>query len=147
MNRIISSYMTTDHRRCDDAFSALENSILNKHYEGIEEKFAAFREDFLNHFKMEEEVMFPSLEERTGMRGGPTQIMRMEHEQMRHLINQMESDIAQNRYDHFLGLSETFMILVQQHNIKEEQILYSMADNLLSDSEEAVLEAMKNAVA
>ena len=87
--------------------------------------------------------MFPGIEERTGMSGGPTHIMRMEHEQMRHVMAQMGTDIAEGDYDHFLGLSETFMILVQQHNMKEEQILYNMADQILADVEESIVESMK----
>jgi len=147
MPHMISRYMTEDHRRCDEAFSALESSIFKKNFEDIEARFATFRDDFLNHFTMEESVMFPAIEEHAGTTGGPTQVMRMEHEQMRRLMDQMEADIAKGDYDHFLGLAETFMILVQQHNMKEEQILYSMADSLLDDSREAILEAMKNAVA
>ncbi len=34
----------------------------------------------------------------------------------------------------FLDLSETLMVLIQQHNMKEEQILYPMADNAIPDS-------------
>jgi hemerythrin-like domain-containing protein len=77
------------------------------------------------------------------MSGGPTQIMRMEHEQMRHVIAQMEQDTVSGSFDHFLGLAETFMILVQQHNMKEEQILYNMADQILGDIESDVVAKMK----
>jgi len=143
MEHAISRFMTGEHRRCDDTFSALEKMVIEKKSEGLAEAFDAFKKDFLGHFTMEEGVMFPQIEERTGMIGGPTHIMRMEHEQMRHVISQMEGDIASGNFDHFLGLSETFMILVQQHNMKEEQILYSMADQILGDVETKVVEDMK----
>ena len=143
MTRKISTYMTADHRRCDEAFSELEKQVIEKRYDDLDALFGSFKKDFLDHFRMEEEVMFPDIEARTGMQGGPTQIMRMEHEQMRQVISQMEEDIKRGDYDHFLGLSETFMILVQQHNMKEEQILYNMADQVLGDVEEAVVERMK----
>ncbi len=143
MTRKISTYMTIDHRRCDEVFSNLERAVMEKKADVLPDAFETFKKEFLNHFRMEEEVMFPSIEERTGMQGGPTQIMRMEHEQMRQVIAQMEGDIGRGDYDHFLGLAETFMILVQQHNMKEEQILYNMADQVLGDMEDQVLERMK----
>ena len=141
--RQISSYMTADHRRCDEVFSELEKKVLQKDFDGLDSAFRAFQNDFLTHFKMEEAVMFPDIEMRTGMQGGPTQVMRMEHEQMRQVIAQMGADLQQGDYDHFLGLAETFIILVQQHNMKEEQILYNMADQILADVETSVVERMK----
>ena len=143
MTRQISSYMTADHRRCDEVFSALEKCVMEKEFDAAEATYAAFQNDFLAHFRMEEEVMFPDIEGRTGMVGGPTQVMRMEHEQMRHVIAQMGVDLQKGDYDHFLGLAETFIILVQQHNMKEEQILYNMADQILADVETSVVERMK----
>jgi len=144
MPQEISKFLTHDHRRCDEAFSELENSILNKKSEGLKEKFEEFSKDFLTHFRMEEEIMFPAFEERTGMMEGPTQVMRMEHQQMKLLIAQMQDDIEKGNHDHFLGLAETFMILTQQHNAKEEQMLYNMADQVLADMESEVVQKMKN---
>lgn len=144
MPREISKFLTQDHRACDEAFSEVENSILNKKTDGLDKKFQEFADDFLNHFKMEEEVMFPVFEERTGMFEGPTQVMRMEHQQMKGLIAQMQGDVEKGNYEHFLGLAETFMILTQQHNAKEEQMLYNMADQVLGDVESEVIEKMKN---
>ena len=144
MPQEISKFMTEDHKKCDEVFSELENSILNKKTDGIEKKFEEVSNDFLRHFKMEEEVMFPAFEARTGMSEGPTQVMRMEHNQMKHVIYQMEDDIKKGDYDHFLGLSETFIILVQQHNAKEEQMLYNMMDQALEDIEAETVEKMKN---
>ena len=144
MSLFISKFMTDDHRRCDEVFSEVENSILDKNFDGIEKKVDDFINDMLTHFKMEEEVMFPKIEERTGMSEGPTEIMRMEHNQMRQVLMQMQEATSNKDWEQFLGLADTFMILVQQHNAKEEQILYSMADNILSDVKDEIIENMKN---
>ncbi len=64
------------------------------------------------------------------MQGGPTQMMRMEHAQMLQVLEQMKDDIINKDKEHFFGLSETLMMLMQQHNMKEEQMLYRMADNI-----------------
>ncbi len=54
--------------------------------------FAAFTSDLFHHFDMEEKVMFPTFEEKTGMTGGPTQMMRMEQalEQLMYLSYKTE---------------------------------------------------------
>jgi iron-sulfur cluster repair protein YtfE (RIC family) len=41
-----------------------------------------------------------------------------------------------------LGQSDTLMILIQQHNLKEEQILYPMSEQLVPDGP-GVLAAMR----
>ena len=46
--------------------------------------------------------------------------------------------------DAYLSLAESMMILLQQHNMKEEQMLYAMCDRMLpADVKETTLEAMK----
>ena len=96
-----------------------------------------------HHFDMEEKIMFPSFEAKTGMQGGPTQIMRMEHSQMLQVLEQMKNDVEKKDKEHFFGLSETLMMLMQQHNMKEEQMLYRMADQHLSEDSENVITQMK----
>jgi hemerythrin-like domain-containing protein len=72
-------------------------------------------------------------------------IMRAEHVQIRGLIAEMKRDIEQQAADHYLGISETLLILMQQHNAKEEQMLYVMCDNVLGDDEtDRVLGNMKD---
>ncbi len=139
----ISEFMRADHRRCDATFSELENLAESGQHDALSDALAAFKKDFLEHFAMEEEIMFPAIEQKTGMSMGPTQVMRMEHEQMRHLMGRMEEALKQGNTEQFLGLSETFMILVQQHNMKEEQILYTMADNVLAAENVDIVERMK----
>ena len=141
---IISNYMKTEHRECDTLFAAAEEAIALGEWEVANEKFLAFANDTLRHFKKEEEELFPAFETATGMTQGPTQMMRYEHEQMRGLIGNMAEAIEKEDKDASLSLSESMMILLQQHNMKEEQMLYSMIDRQLpSELKETTLEAMK----
>jgi hemerythrin-like domain-containing protein len=52
--------------------------------------------------------------------------MKMEHEQMRGLIANIGGLVTAKDKDEVLGEAETLLILMQQHNMKEEQILYPM---------------------
>ena len=139
----ISSFMTQDHRDCDEEFAQLENSVASENWEEVNRVFNAFSSDLLHHFDMEEKIMFPTFESRTGMQGGPTQVMRMEHQQMIQVLDQMKTDVENKDKDHFFGLSETLMMLMQQHNMKEEQMLYRMVDQHLGADSELIVSQMK----
>jgi hemerythrin-like domain-containing protein len=140
----ISSYMTSDHHRCDELFSQAESAASGQDWDAIAAGLQVFLDSMRQHFKMEEEVLFPAFEERTGMSMGPTQVMRMEHVQMRELFDAMSDAVKQQDRDEFLGQAETLLVMMQQHNMKEEQILYRMADQMLSAEMDDVLQKMRD---
>lgn len=139
----ISEYLTDEHHHCDDLFAQAEEDADRGNWTEAEVSFARFRQSTETHFDMEEKVLFPAFESATGMTLGPTQVMRMEHVQMRDVLAQMAQAAAQHDQDQYLGLSETLLMLMQQHNLKEEQILYRMADQTLSAESAALLGSMK----
>jgi len=139
----ISATMTHDHRHCDELFAAAEEAVSQGDWEAGGGRFASFREAMEQHFRREEEVLFPAFEARTSSSLGPTQVMRMEHRQMRQLFDKLAQAVAQRDADGYLGDAETLMILIQQHNMKEEQILYRMADQTLGDEAEGLLGRMR----
>ena len=139
----ISSFLTSDHRACDEEFANLENAVALDDWNDSQVKLNKFISDLLHHFDMEEKVMFPTFEEVTGMTQGPTMIMRMEHDQMRQLLNDLQEDLEKKDRKHFFGVSESLMMLMQQHNMKEEQMLYRMADAHLGGLVSQVLDNMK----
>ncbi|HCE08843.1 MAG TPA: hemerythrin HHE cation-binding protein [Oxalobacteraceae bacterium] len=124
----ISDFMVNNHRECDNLFAVAEESAGGGKWQKAQPEFDAYRSEMERHLRMEEEVMFPAFEAKTGMVGGPTLVMRNEHLQMRKLIDDMAQKIAAKDGDGYLGVSETLMILMQQHNMKEEQMLYGMMD-------------------
>lgn len=87
--------------------------------------------------------MFPAFETRTGMTQGPTAMMRSEHRQMTDLLKQMAEAAARKDSDAFLGDAETLLIIMQQHNMKEEQMLYQMADQVLAGELEELIGRMR----
>jgi hemerythrin-like domain-containing protein len=144
---IISHYMTTEHRECDSLFATAEASIAAKNWEAAEKDFLAFSNETLLHFKKEEEELFPTYEAKTGSTDGPTQVMRFEHDQVRGLIGKMADALEKQDRDACLSLAESMMILLQQHNMKEEQMLYAMCDRVFeSELKEATVTALKKIV-
>lgn len=130
MSTILTT-MAANHRRCDEIFSRAEELVSTGDWPGGEAEFVAFRGAMLNHFAMEEDRLFPAFEQHLGHAMGPTQVMRMEHIQMRQLFSEMEQAVNARDDARYLGLSETLMMIMQQHNMKEEQMLYPMMDQAL----------------
>jgi len=127
----IRNFMAQDHRNCDLLFSQAENAVSAADWATARQAFDAFVSVMERHLGIEEQVLFPAFEEETGIVTGPTEMMRMEHEQMRSLFTEMAGALNREDSDDYLGEAETLLILMQQHNMKEEQILYSMMDQRL----------------
>ncbi len=136
----ITQYLTEEHRKCDNLYAEAEQSVTSGDWEKARELFKEFKEKTLLHFKKEEDILFPEFEERTGMVMGPTQVMRHEHSQARDLLERLEQALEKRDKDTFLSVGESLMILIQQHNMKEEQILYPMTDQHLES--EAMVEKL-----
>jgi len=134
----ITDYLSADHQRCDTLFADAEAAAAENNLAAAETDFAAFLQGMLHHLAMEENVLFPAFEQASGNSMGPTRMMRMEHEQMRELFTQMGQALACGNTKTFAGLAETLLILMQQHNLKEEQILYPMSDRALGDTAQLI---------
>ncbi len=141
----IKEYLTTDHRHCDELFASMEE-VASTSLQAAKEITEKFIDASERHFQMEERVMFAEFEQKTGMTQGPTAMMRQEHEQMRGLLKQLLDAIEENNKDKFFGTTETLMILLQQHNMKEEQMLYTMAQQHLSAESDRIVEMMDSMI-
>lgn len=141
--RTIVDFLGTDHRACDDLFASGEDAVAQKKWDSARGLFERFQKAMAHHLAMEEDVLFPAFEARTGMRSGPTEVMRTEHAQMRSLLQEMAIAVANADHDRYLGLSETLNMLMQQHNLKEENMLYPMSDQVLSGERDDVIHSME----
>lgn len=141
----IKEYLTSDHRKCDTLFAQMEEKAGTS-LSSAEELTKEFIDDMERHFQMEERVMFAEFEAKTGMTEGPTAMMRLEHAQMRNLMNGLLESISLDDKDKFFSVSETLMILLQQHNMKEEQMLYPMAQQHLNAESERIIAMMDSIV-
>jgi iron-sulfur cluster repair protein YtfE (RIC family) len=128
----IRIFMTDDHRHCDDLFAEAEQAAGKGELAVAKAAFGHFRDAVLAHFAAEEQTLFPAFEAGTGVSMGPTRVMRMEHGQIRTLLDDAVNALEQGDFDEFLGIAETLLVMMQQHNLKEENILYPMCDQHLA---------------
>ena len=119
------------HKHCDDLFVAAEEAVQRGDWAAAAPAFERFHNQMKAHFEAEEGMLFPAFEAATGMSAGPTQMMRHEHEQMRSLLAQLVAACEDRESETYAGVAETLLMLMQQHNMKEENILYPMCDQAL----------------
>ncbi len=126
--------MESHHKHCDTLYVTAENALNSGNEDEGKKLMAAFLWSMEMHFGREEQIIFPAFEEKTGMSGGgPTHVMRAEHEQIRGVLKEMKNSLDAGDYQEIYNQAETMLILIQQHNSKEESILYPMTDQHLGN--------------
>jgi hemerythrin-like domain-containing protein len=141
MSRIAET-MARDHAACDERFGDAEAAAAAGDLPRAGEALAAFAAALERHLGVEEDALFPAFERRTGMADGPTEMMRIEHGEMRELVRSLGAALDAGDAAEFLGLADTLNVLMQQHNLKEEQVLYALLDEALGDEADALLAAL-----
>ena len=121
-----------------------ESRVAPENLNGLLEFFRLFA-DRCHHGK-EEDLLFPALE-RKGMprQGGPIGVMLMEHDFGRSLMRQMAEsaeayaggDVAAGR--RWARAAREYAAMLRQHIEKENNILFVMAERLLSPAEQEEL--------
>lgn len=139
----IGQILSDDHGRCDDFLIAAECAVDEQDWVAARQSFREFQAATLRHLAMEEQVLFASFEAVAGVEG-PSQVMRREHQQMRALFADLAQALESRSRADYLGLSETLLMLMQQHNMKEEQMLYPLCDRLLAATREDIIMRMQH---
>ncbi|MFZ0791688.1 MAG: hemerythrin domain-containing protein [Chromatiaceae bacterium] len=139
MPESIAETLAADHRRCDRLLAQVEIRAGRSDWEGAASDASALEQAMDQHLRFEEESLFPPLEQARPMAKGPTGVMRMEHAQIRQLLGDLIAATEARDRDDCLGLLETLHLVIQQHNAKEEAILYPMADAALGSQAPALL--------
>ena len=139
----ISEHMTSEHKRCDLLYIEAEKAVIDSDWEQARRHYDKFYQSMIQHFEQEETVLFPDFERVQGSDMGPTQVMRMEHEQMLALMENIQKALDLEDKDGFLAEADTLMMFMQQHNAKEEMMLYPMSDQVLAPQSGEIISRMQ----
>lgn len=108
-------------------------------------EFFRFFADACHHAK-EEDLLFPLLETRGVPReGGPIGVMLYEHSLARKFTQQMADALAaledgdQDAENRFKVAAHQYIELLRNHIFKEDNVLFHMADRLLTDDDQTTL--------
>ena len=140
----LAGFFAQDHRDCDSKWAELEGLLDSGSSDATNQAWKEFDDSMRRHFAMEEDILFPAFDARSGMGGGgPTAMMRMEHQQMRGLLDQIGAAMSTGDTEEALDLGDTLLMVIQQHNVKEEGMLYPMAENMLAGEWAALAEQLE----
>lgn len=132
-NQTISEHYGRDHDRLDELFQRFQ-TLKTSDRAGAAQSFQEFHAGLERHIVWEEEILFPAFETKTGMTGGPTRVMRWEHQQIRGFLKAIADKLAAGADD--TGDDEAGLLAVlKPHNDKEESILYPMIDQATDGGE------------
>ncbi len=146
----IKEYLVKEHKLCDEELALLEKNIHSNHILEAKEAFGKFYKNTDKHFRIEEELLFLEFENITQNTMGPTNVMRMEHQNIRLQLEEIKSILEKDTLDKrdleaIKNIIENLFINLQQHNLKEEQILYNMFENVFNnDLKKELLLKIKN---
>lgn len=139
----ISQYLEADHHRCDAQLALAETSAHKREWLAARTAFGEFDAALRHHLDMEEKVLFPAFEQTPGTPPGPTGMMRSEHRQILEITDSMKEALLADDADEFAACADVLHILMGQHNMKEESILYPMADRFLAARVDELVEEMR----
>ncbi len=120
----VSLTLQLHHRRLDELFDRVEIASEIGAWSEARREFGLFRTALEEHFRIEEDFMFPSFEAFTRALGGPTEAMRADHRELCDFLDVIEGLL---REEQSIGeVSAMFEALLETHHAKEEQGLYPL---------------------
>lgn len=137
----LTEFLSADHERIDGLYAGMV--AMAQAGQDARAEFGIFETSMRRHIAMEEEGFFPQLDRVMGLGNqGPTAVMREEHVQIREMLDRMAGCAAEGDRAGLLAAGETFVMLIQQHNMKEQQMLYPMADEAFGPEIEDLLKKL-----
>ncbi len=141
----INDHYAHDHVRLDELFHQFQ-TLKSADRPNALRHYQELKAGLEQHIVWEEEILFPSFEAKFGLPGGPTEVMRWEHREIRKYLDAIAEKLARNDYDtevEEMGLQAVLC----PHNHKEENILYPMLDQVTGVEERADIFARMSASA
>lgn len=140
-----------EHRVIEHGIGVLEaiarrlernEEVVPEHVEALLDFFRDFA-DGCHHAK-EEQALFPTLESRGLPReGGPIGVMLMEHEEGRNYQRTLREALSglerPEMRERFIQAARGYAMLLRDHIRKEDEVLFVMADQVLSPEDDASL--------
>jgi len=135
-----------EHDLIERGLDLLEQSqVLVESNQPVPEAFLKWIPQFFSqfadkcHHAKEEDLFFPLLKERgIPQEGGPIGVMLHEHDQGRDCVGRMRDASEQSEFDaaSFVTAAKEFIPLLRQHIFKENNILFRMAENVMSETDD-----------
>ncbi len=134
--RAVSEYLGGDNQRLDAILDTVRRLVREGAHQEAAHAFAEFSCGLEWHIDAEETTLFPAFEEKTGIREGPTRVLRDDHRQIRFRLTEIAGalhagDVA--------GIERAIAALgsaLDEHRLMEDQVVYPLIDQAMNDAEE-----------
>lgn len=132
----ITAFMTADHHRISSLWEQTLAAIEREDFNALHTLSAEFLNGFRRHLRIEDDILFPAIEEKTGLqKTGPVWAMRMEHRDLERVLRRLEPLLTVQELSTAIqavdGETVNPSLLFRSHDGKEEAVLYPMADRTL----------------
>jgi hemerythrin-like domain-containing protein len=135
----VTGYLACDHHRLGEGLQSVSSAVASGRFEEAIAGYQRYESDLQRHLRVEEELIFPVFEARSGLTSGPTDALRNEHRQVRMALVLMRRGLR-HRDATAYGDGVRFLESVfPDHNAREEHILYPALDSLLRPAERAAV--------
>lgn len=133
----VSAYLAAEHHRLNALLDEVADAVADGRFADARGIWESFQAGLLRHLRIEDELVFPVFEVRSGMSDGPTVALRIEHGQIRRIAALLGAALEREDAAAFrdaLGFLDAFVI---DHESKEEHVLFPTTDLLLTPAESA----------
>lgn len=123
----LTDCLQSDHRRLDAILVECKALAAAGAFPAAASRFAAFGRGLSRHIDAEEDVLFPALAGWAPDAAGPMHVMTAEHEVIRQTIAAIGNALEKGD-GAWRALVQQLEEVLGAHNMKEERVLYPMAD-------------------
>jgi len=141
--RTVSGLLEGDHRRLDAMVLEVQSLATSNSFREADERFSEFACGLRRHMDLEEQVLFPLLEQAGAPSGGPTDVMREEHADIRRCLAEAENAIRTENSGRVEEALDDLTDTLTSHNTKEELVLYPMADEAAGNDRDTLVRRLQ----
>jgi hemerythrin-like domain-containing protein len=120
-----------------------EDANVEKNFVDLITKVSEFKSALDPHSEREEGVLFPMMGVYIGTTSGPIAVMEYEHDQaksnIRAFLEKAESPVSSAEMKSLAELIKNACFILTEHFAKEENVLFPMAEKMLSEEEKEEL--------
>jgi hypothetical protein len=125
-----SGTLAAYHRRCDALFAAARQAATTGAAAELAARIAALREALLEHFRYEEEHLFPLYEQASG--AASTGSLRAQHDDMRGILWLLATAPAEDHRARYRADLGELQAIFEAHAADEESRLYPLFERMLA---------------
>lgn len=140
----IVNILSRDHSHCDELLLQAELNMEKHRWELGLVMFRKFKQTLVRHLTVEETALFPALAEVMSASVPSINAMRVEHQKIMQVLRELDSAVGERDMDQFVGRAKALNLILQQHNCREEHMLYSISGQIPAAKKEQIIAAVRD---